>query len=78
MKKITLSIIALVAIVCLSSCDSKICVCYQPVNGVMTMSDTYTSTDVRCNSLSTTTRTCVEESERVDPGDIANPFKQQQ
>ena len=37
----------------------------------MTSRDTYADPSTRCATLSTTTQTCVEESEAVDPNDIA-------
>lgn len=73
MKKIILSLVLLGSL-SVMSCD-KICVCYEPVNGVMTMNDVLASEDTRCNSLSAGQRICVEESERVDPGQIAVGFK---
>lgn len=73
MKKIILAIF-LIGSLSVISCG-KICVCYEPINGVMTMSDVMASEDVRCNSLSAGPRICVEESERVNPDQIATSFK---
>lgn len=73
MKKISLALL-LIGSLSVMSCD-KICVCYEPVNGVMTMTDVLASEETRCNSLSTGQRICVEESERVNPDQIATPFK---
>lgn len=71
MKKafVIFSIIGSLAL--LSSCTMKTCVCYELVGGQMTMTDTYTDMGSACSSLSNNYRTCVEESERVNPGDVA-------
>ena len=58
----------------IASCE-KTCVCYEPVNGTMTMRDVFASNSKKCTSLSTARRTCVEESERVDPSQIAIDMK---
>lgn len=73
MKKLFVAVLMMGSL-SIMSCD-KICVCYQPVNGVMTMSDVVTSYETRCASLTTGNRICVEESERVDPDKIAIDYK---
>lgn len=70
MKKIFFSMMALVAVVFLASCDSKLCYCYE--GGYE--SEVYTNTDTPCASLGSGERGCVESYERMDPGQVAlNP-----
>jgi hypothetical protein len=70
MKKIILSMMALVAVVALTSCDSKLCYCYE--NGYET--EIYVNTDTPCASMTRGERGCVETYERMDPGQVAlNP-----
>ena len=70
MKKIFFSIAALMAVVSLASCDSKLCYCYE--NGYET--EVYVNTDTPCSSMGHGERGCVESYERMDPGQVAlNP-----
>lgn len=65
-KKILLAMVA-VAALGFSSCDSKLCYCYE--NGQE--QQMYISVDLPCNSQSTATRGCVESNERMDPSETA-------
>lgn len=70
MKKIFFSIAALMAVVSLASCDSKLCYCYE--YGYET--EVYVNTDTPCASMNRDERGCVETYERMDPGQVAlNP-----
>lgn len=75
MKKIILLMAAVAATSILSSCDSKVCICYERVNGNVTRTETYGDPAARCSTLSTSSRTCVEEYEEVDPSQIAIDYK---
>ncbi len=64
MKKIILIVSALVAVAAFSSCDSKVCYCYDgPVE-----TTTYTNRDTPCTSFSRGGVGCVEEYERMRGG----------
>lgn len=67
MKKRILIALAAVAALSFASCDSKLCYCYE--NGQE--QQLYISPDLPCNSYSTASRGCVEQNERMDPGDVA-------
>lgn len=70
MKKIFFVMAALMALTALSSCDSKLCYCYE--HGYET--EVYTNTDTPCAVLGSGERGCVESYERMDPGQVAlNP-----
>ncbi|MBR1765562.1 MAG: hypothetical protein IJ745_00805 [Bacteroidales bacterium] len=70
MKKVILSLTAVVAMTVLASCDSKLCYCYE--NGYE--QEVYTNTDTPCSSMTRGERGCVESNERMDPGMVAlNP-----
>ena len=71
MKKIILSIVALMGCVVLASCDTKLCYCYE--NGIE--EEMYVNSDVSCASYSRGNRGCVEQNERMDPRDIARDRK---
>lgn len=71
MKKIITAAVLLYSLCVLASCNTKTCVCYEVVGQQMTMQDTYTDINNACSSLSTERRICVEESERVNPEDVA-------
>lgn len=71
MKKVLLGIAGLMAIVALSSCDSKLCYCYERTSLGVQEVESYTNTDTPCSALSNYSRTCVERQERMNPGDIA-------
>ena len=75
MKKIILTMMAEAATAILSSCDSKVCICYERVNGTVTKTETMGDPAARCSTLSTSRRTCVEEYEEVDPSQIAIDYK---
>ncbi len=51
-----------------ASCDSKLCYCYQTTSSGVYEEEVYTSTDNHCNVLSTSSRTCVEQNERMPDG----------
>ncbi len=68
MKKRILTGLALCAIsATFASCGSKLCYCYE--NGYE--QELYISPDVACNAYSTASRGCVEQHERMDPGQVA-------
>lgn len=67
MKKKLLFPIALMAVLAFSSCDLKMCYCYE--NGYE--EETYTNVDTPCSSYTTTTRGCVEVNERMNPDLVA-------
>ena len=74
MKKKVCLIAFLAAMFAISSCDTKICYCYErDGNGQVHESEHYLSTDKACASLSRGNRGCIESSERgtFDPNDIA-------
>lgn len=75
MKKTLFLMAASLLMALASSCGSKTCVCYEPVNGVMTMQDVLYPDGTRCKDQSTSRRTCVEEAERLDPSQMAVDFK---
>ena len=71
MKKIALlSALAAVALLT-ASCDSKLCYCYTRTSNGVYVDEVYTATDKACTALNTSSRTCVEQNEYVDPGDVA-------
>lgn len=69
-KRILLSLAALAALT-FASCDSKLCYCYQTTSTGVYENEVYTNTDNHCNVLSNSSRTCVEQNERMNPGEIA-------
>lgn len=75
MKKSIFTMVAIAAMTLLSSCDSKICICYERVNGNVTKTETLADPAARCSTLSTSRRTCVEEYEELDPSQIAIDYK---
>ena len=58
---------AVMAVVMLSSCDTKLCYCYE--NGYE--QTVYVNPDTPCNSMTRGERGCVEQNERMDPNDVA-------
>ena len=70
-KRIVMALSAVAAVVLLASCDSKLCYCYQTTSAGVPEEEGYTNTDNHCNVLSNSSRTCVEQNERMNPGDIA-------
>ena len=70
-KKLLIPLVAFAAL-CFASCDSKLCYCYESANpqGVYEQ-EVYTNTDTPCSAMSTSTRGCVEQNERMNPDDIA-------
>ncbi len=70
MKKILIVVAVVVAAVSLSSCDSKLCYCYD--NG--REETLYVNPDVACNAYSSGRRGCVEANERMHGG-IAEEYK---
>ena len=74
MKKIMSAFGAVAFLALLSSCDDKVCYCYErvspsQVNEVVV----YATSDTPCASLGTSSRGCIESNERgtIDPNDIA-------
>ena len=59
---------------CLSSCDNKLCYCYERTSdGVLHETTVYVSDDTPCSSMSRGNRGCIESSERgtINPDYIA-------
>lgn len=52
---------------CFSSCDTKLCYCYE--NGHEQM--VYVESDTPCNSMTRGERGCVESNERMNPNEVA-------
>lgn len=77
MKKVIYSLATIAIVTLMAACDGKTCICYQQVNGKMTETETYADLETACRTLSTSTRTCVEVSEEIDPNAIATPYKHQ-
>ena len=71
MKKRILISLAALAAVGFASCDSKLCFCYESGAQGVYEQEVYTNTDTPCNAMSTSTRGCVEQNERMNPGEIA-------
>ena len=71
MKKKFFFPVAILACVALASCDAKLCYCYEAGAGGVYEKESYVNTDTPCNSMSTSSRTCVESHERMNPDDIA-------
>ena len=71
MKKRILIPLAALAALSFASCDSKLCYCYESTSGGVYESEVYVNTDTPCSSMTTGTRGCVEENERMNSGDIA-------
>ncbi|MBP5528125.1 MAG: hypothetical protein J6X79_06730 [Bacteroidales bacterium] len=69
-KKVVIPMAAVVALL-FASCDSKLCYCYESTAQGVYESEVYTNTDSPCSALSTSNRGCVEQNERMDPGQIA-------
>ena len=67
MKKVFLGIVAIMAVIALSSCEDKLCYCYE--NGREQM--VYVHADTPCNSMTRGERGCVESNERMNPGEVA-------
>lgn len=75
MKKILFLSACVIFIAAFTSCDTKRCYCYQQVGGIMVEDETYTDLSTACDYLSTPTRHCVEESQRMPASDIAREYK---
>ena len=74
MKKILLASACLVVLLALSSCDNKLCYCYERTSdGVLHETEVYVNTDTPCSSMSRGDRGCIESNERgtINPDDIA-------
>ena len=73
MKKIFLSIVAIVAAFSLGGCDSKVCYCYESTSTGTIEQQVYVHSDTPCNSMSKSNRGCIESNERgtFDPNQIA-------
>lgn len=72
MKKSLLKLVALVAVICFTSCDMKLCYCYEATPESVYESEHYVNEDSPCGSLSHGDVTCVEQNERMNPEDIAH------
>ena len=66
-KRLLLALSACALAASFTACGNKLCYCYE--NGYET--EMYVSPDVACGAYTTATRGCVEENERMNPGDIA-------
>ena len=69
-KKHIIPLMAAAALL-LVSCDSKLCYCYEPTASGPYESEVYTNSDTPCNSMNHGDYACVEQNERMNPGDIA-------
>lgn len=68
MKRIIIISLLILATAGLTSCNTKVCYCCTAIgNNESVESETYTDLSNRCANLSTNTRTCLEEGERI-PG----------
>lgn len=72
-QKITILTVAILLGLCATSCG-KHCWCYEHIYDKMTETEAYVDPSVACKTLSTTKRTCVEDAERMDPSQIADPL----
>ncbi|MBR1785327.1 MAG: hypothetical protein IJ760_07845 [Bacteroidales bacterium] len=70
-KRLLTAAVAIAALATFCSCGSKLCYCYTPEASGVYESELYISDDLPCNSQSMGNRTCVEQHERMNPGDIA-------
>ena len=67
---------AILIAICATACDKR-CWCYEPdpyVGNRMTEFETWTDEGTLCHTLSYGKRNCVEDHERMDPSQIANPY----
>ena len=74
MKKTFATLAIMGIVVLLSSCDDKLCYCYERVSSTqVNETHAYVHTDTPCSSLSNESRGCIESYERgsIDPNDIA-------
>lgn len=74
MKKIFFAFACVAALCALSSCDNKLCYCYERTSdGVLHETEVYTPNDTPCSSMSRGNRGCIESNERgtINPDDIA-------
>lgn len=76
MKKIFLFTLSALACLMAASCG-KSCACYEPYGNTMTRTDVVVEDGIRCSSLTTPGRTCVEMSEAdiIDQNGMAIDFK---
>ena len=70
MKKKVLIAMTAVAALCLASCDTKLCYCYEPTATGTVEQTVYANPDTPCASLGSGNRGCVERNERMDPDEI--------
>lgn len=66
-RKLIAVVAAFAGMLTFASCDSKLCYCYE--GGYET--EVYISPDLPCNSMTNSSRGCVEREERMNTGDIA-------
>lgn len=74
MKKIIMAFAAVGFVALLSSCDTKLCYCYErDSHGTLYSSEVYIDSDLPCSSQSTASRGCIEREElgTINPDDIA-------
>lgn len=69
-KKLLLPVAASLALLT-ASCDSKLCYCYEPTASGTYESEVYVNSDTPCSSMNHGDYACVENNERMNPGDIA-------
>lgn len=71
-KKIILLVAFAASAALVSACGDKLCYCYTITPQQVYEEAVYTNYDTPCNALNNSTRSCVEENERMNPGDIAH------
>lgn len=71
MKKKALIPLVVLAALCCAACDTKMCYCYETTPSGVMEQEVYTNTETHCNAMSNSSRTCVEQNERMNPSDIA-------
>ena len=72
MKKILSVSACLSILLAITSCDNKLCYCYESTASGVYEREVYVSQDVPCNSMNRGANyACVERNERMNPEDIA-------
>ncbi len=66
-KRLIIPAAFVITVLCCSSCDTKLCYCYE--NGMEQV--VYVDSDTPCNSMTRGERGCVESYERMDPSQTA-------
>ncbi|MCF0211844.1 MAG: hypothetical protein HUK17_02985 [Bacteroidales bacterium] len=77
MKKPLILIALMAAAALFGACSLKSCYCCEAVGTTTTATavETYTDQGRACNSISTSTRTCMEMSEQIDCSRVAIGYK---